>query len=97
MKEKMREIKRLLDEYVLNAVDEQIQVNLFKGLLGSRVPYETSLTTQMTLNGYNDEDNGIPSYLVFDVFVNPRFLNEWSVDKMALELRQDFVKKNIQG
>jgi len=97
MKEKMREIKELLEEYVLNAVDEQIQVNLFKGLLGSRVPYETNLTTQMTLDDYNDEDNGIPSYLVFDVFVNPRFLNEWSIDKMALELRQEFVKKNIQG
>tara|TARA_R100001224_G_scaffold65167_1_gene39080 strand:+ start:1612 stop:1905 length:294 start_codon:yes stop_codon:yes gene_type:complete len=96
MKEKMKEVKQLLEEYVLSAVDERIQINLFKGMLGSKTPYETNLTTQMTLDDFIDEENGVPSYLVFDVFINPRFLNSWSVNKMAMEIRQDFVKKNIQ-
>jgi len=94
MNENIEVTKLLLEDYIENAADEVVQVNMLTGSLGNRIPFTTTLTRQMTLDDYMEKhDNNIPSFMVYEIFVNPRFFMKWTPRKMAMEIRQDFIKK----
>jgi len=94
MNENIEVTKLLLEDYIENAADEVVQVNMLTGSLGNRIPFTTTLTRQMTLDDYMEKhDNNIPSFMVYEIFVKPRFFMKWTPRKMAMEIRQDFIKK----
>ena len=56
--------------------------------------FRATLSKQMTLDEYVEKsENSMPSFLVYEVFVNPRFFMKWTPRKMAMEIRQDFIKQ----
>jgi hypothetical protein len=94
MKEEMKEVKKLLETWMKDEIEGDYECELRSSILGSRTAFVTNVSRQMTLDDFNDEvEGGKPSFLVLSVLINPRYLKEWSVEKMALGIRDDFTRK----
>lgn len=94
MNENLEVTKILLEDYIESATDEMIEVRVIPGNLGVRQAYKATLSRQMTLDDYMEKsEKSLPSFLVYEVFINPRFFMKWTPRKMAMEIRQDFISK----
>lgn len=93
MNENIERTKKLLKEYMSDIVKEPFEVNVVRSLLGSRHPFRTNVSRQRTLDEYLEDVEGKPSFLVFDVLINPRFFIGWTPERMAVEIRENLVNK----
>jgi len=94
MNENLEVTRILVEDYIESATDEIIEVRVIPGNLGVNKAFKGTLSRQMTLDDYMEKsDKSLPSFLVYEVFVNPRFFMKWSPRKMAMEIRQDFISK----
>ena len=97
MNENLEVMKILLEDYIDSATEEMIDVRVIPGNLGVSKAFRATLSRQMTLDDYMEKsERSIPSFLVYEVFVNPRFFMKWTPRKMAMEIRQDFIKQMQQ-
>ena len=75
-------------------IEGEYECEMRTSILGSRTAFVTNVTKQMTLDEFNDEvEGGKPSFLILNVLINPRYFKEWSVEKMALSIRDDLMRK----
>ena len=94
MKEEMNETKQLLEAWMKDEIEGEYECEMRTSILGSRTAFVTNVTKQMTLDEFNDEvEGGKPSFLILSVLINPRYFKEWSVEKMALSIRDDLMRK----
>jgi hypothetical protein len=94
MKEEMNEMKQLLEAWMKDEIEGEYECEMRTSILGSRTAFVTNVTKQMTLDEFNDEvEGGKPSFLILSVLINPRYFKEWSVEKMALSIRDDLMRK----
>ena len=94
MKGEMNETKQLLEAWMKDEIEGEYECEMRTSILGSRTAFVTNVTKQMTLDEFNDEvEGGKPSFLILNVLINPRYFKEWSVEKMALSIRDDLMRK----
>jgi hypothetical protein len=94
MKEEMKETKRLLEACMKDEIEGEYECEMRTSILGSRTAFVTNVSRQTTLDEFNDEvRNGKSSFLVLNVLINPRYFKEWSVEKMALSIYSDLLRK----
>lgn len=94
MNENLEVTRILLEDYIESATDEIIEVRVIPGNLGVNKAFSGTLSRQMTLDEYMEKsEKSLPSFLIYEVFVNPRFFMKWTPRKMAMEIRQDFISK----
>ena len=94
MNENLEVTRILLEDYIDSSTEEMIDVRVIHGNLGVDRAFRATLSKQMTLDEYVEKsENSMPSFLVYEVFVNPRFFMKWTPRKMAMEIRQDFIKQ----
>ena len=75
-------------------IEGEYECEMRTSILGSRTAFVTNVTKQMTLDEFNDEvEGGKPSFLVLNVRINTRYFKEWAVEKMALSIRDDLMRK----
>ena len=94
MNENLEVTRILLEDYIDSATEEMIDVRVIPGNLGVDRAFRATLSKQLTLDEYVEKsEKSMPSFLVYEVFVNPRFFMKWTPRKMAMEIRQDFIKQ----
>ena len=75
-------------------IEGEYECEMRTSILGSRTAFVTNVSRQTTLDGFDDEvKDGKPSFLVLNVLINPRYFKEWSVEKMALSICSDLLRK----
>lgn len=95
VKELMAMTEELVIDYVGN-LDPALKVNVTRGNMGADIPFKATMTKQMTMDDFIDEEGGMPSFPVFDVAINPRAFKKISCHELAMEIRHDYLKK-VQG
>ena len=98
MNENIERTKKVLNELMSEFIKEPFEINMKTGLLGAKQAFSTSVGRQMTLDAYIEDSEGPHglSFLVFDVIVNPRFFIDWSVERMAHEIKQSLIRKSAK-
>ncbi len=96
MNENIERTKKVLNELMSEIVKQPFEINMKTGLLGAKQAFSTSIGRQMTLDAYIEDSEKTPSFLAFDVIVNPRFFIDWSVERMAHEIKQSLIRKSAK-
>ena len=99
-KESMKELMMITEELILDyvgSVDPTLRVNVTRGNMGANIPFRATITKQMTVDDFIDEEGGMPSFPVFDVAINPRAFKKMSCHQLAMEIRHDYLKKVQEG
>jgi len=95
-KSKTNELMRMTEEMIVDyvgTIDSTLEVNVTRGNMGANIPFRTTLTKQMTIDDFIDEDGGMPTFPVFDIAINPRAFKKMSCHELAMEIRHDYLKK----
>ena len=96
LKELMAMTEELVIDYVGN-LDPTMKVEVTRGSMGANLPFRATLTKQLTMDDFIDEEGGMPSFPVFDVAINPRAFKKMSCYELAMEIRHDYLKKVQEG
>jgi len=98
MNENIERTKKVLNELMSEFIKEPFEINMKTGLLGAKQAFSTSIGRQMTLDVFIEDGEGPHglSFLAFDVIVNPRFFIDWSVERMAHEIKQSLIRKSAK-
>ena len=96
VKELMMMTEELVKDYVGN-LDPTLKVEVTRGNMGANIPFRATLTKQLTIDNFIDEEGGMPSFPVFDVAINPRAFKEMTCHELAIEIRHDYLNKVQEG
>ena len=100
MMDSMKELMKMTEELVLDyvgSVDPTLKVNVTRDNMGMNMPFRTTMTRQMTIDDFTDDEGGMASFPVFDVAINPRAFKKMSCHQLAMEIRHDYLKKVQEG
>jgi hypothetical protein len=100
MKDSIKKLMAITEELVLDYVGStspELKINVTKSNMGANIPFSATLTRQLTMDDFIDEEGGMPSFLVFDVAINPRAFKKMSCHELAMEIHRDYLKKVREG